>query len=174
MAVNISCLKNIGPKTEKWLLEVGITTVEKLRKTPLDKIYYELKGRGFPVNMTFVYALDCGLKGEHWLSISEERKSELKSLISKSKFMRPEDCIKSLQSLTNIGKQMSIYLYEIGIKSPAQFKEMPFEEIWDKLVRAYPKIAQHSAYKMAVLGAYEDKPWSDIDLKHRRNDGSCI
>jgi hypothetical protein len=78
--------------------------------------------------------------------------------------MRPEDHIKNLQSLMNIGKKMAQYLYEVDIKTPTQFKEMSMDEIWNRLVKAHPQMGKHSAYKMALIGAYEDKPWSDVQL----------
>ena len=131
---------------------------------PLDKIYYDLKNKGFRINMTLVYALDAGLRGEHHMELSEGRKEELKTLITNSIYMRPEDCMKNLQTLTNIGKQMSIYLYDIGITSPEQFRGMPFKKIWKKLLKAFPKLGTHPAYKMAVLGAHRDEKWNEVDL----------
>ena len=157
-------LKNIGPKTDSWLAEIGITSPSKLRSTPLDKIYYQLKQKGFPANLTLVYALDAALNDEHLMMLSEERKEDLRQLIENSSYMEPEDCMKSLQSLTNIGKQMSSYLYESGIKTPKQFRDMGFELVWKKLIKTFPKLTTHPAYKMAVLGAFQDKPWNDVEL----------
>lgn len=163
--MKISKLKNLGPKTESWLSEIGISSSDQLRATPVDEIYYQLKERGFPVSMNLVYAIEGALRGEHLLALPEDRKNQLKHLIENSKHMRPEDQIKNLQSLMNIGKKMAQYLYEVGIKSPAQFKEMSQDEIWARLVKAHPQMEKHSAYKMAVVGAHEDKSWNDASLK---------
>jgi hypothetical protein len=162
--MSIGKLKNIGPKSEAWLTEIGINTVEKLKCTPIDKIFFALKAKGFPVNMTFVYSIDGALRDEPLVAISDERKNDLKELISNSEFMGPEDSMKSLRSLTNIGKQMSIYLYESGIRNPAHFRSMGFEKLWDLLVNTVPKVGTHPAYKMAIKGAFEDKAWNDVDL----------
>jgi DNA transformation protein and related proteins len=162
--MKISKLKNLGPKTEGWLSVIGISSSDQLKATPVDKIYYQLKDKGFPVTMNLVYAIEGALRGEHLMALTEDRKDELKTLILNSEYMRPEDCIKNLQTLMNIGNKMSVYLYEIGIKSPAQFKNMSMDEIWDRLVKAYPQMGKHSAYKMAVIGAHEDKPWNDVNL----------
>lgn len=89
--MKISKLKNLGPKTEGWLAVIGISSSDQLKATPVDKIYYQLKDKGFPVNMTLIYAIEGALTGEYWLALSENRKAELKTLIQNSEYIRPED-----------------------------------------------------------------------------------
>lgn len=73
-------LKNIGPKTEWMLLEIGVDGYEALNQIGSVEAYRRLKTR-FPdskLNLNALYALEAALWGIHYLELLPEVKEQLK------------------------------------------------------------------------------------------------
>lgn len=71
-------LKNIGPKTEIWLRELGILSREDLEKWGSVAVYVALKRAGRKVSLVLVYALEGALLEMHWNQLPLELKEDLK------------------------------------------------------------------------------------------------
>lgn len=78
----LSSLRNIGSTSEKWLHEVGIRTIDDLRKVGVVEAYQRLKA-AFPdgVTLNLLYALEAGLLDIDWRSLPHERKAELRAQV---------------------------------------------------------------------------------------------
>ena len=70
-------LKNIGPKTERWLSEAGFFTEAELREAGAVLAYRIVKHQHSAVNLLLFYALDGALRDVHWNALSPERKAQL-------------------------------------------------------------------------------------------------
>lgn len=71
-------LKNIGPKSAKWLREIGIATYADLERTGAVMTFKIMKHRRNGITMVMLYALYATLQGRHWNSLSPEEKEMLK------------------------------------------------------------------------------------------------
>lgn len=71
-------LKNLGPKSARWLNAVGLYTLNDLKALGSIETYYILKERGFPVSLNLVYAIEGAILGHHWNKLSPEVRDELK------------------------------------------------------------------------------------------------
>lgn len=72
-------LKNIGPKTEPWLREIGVNGYDDLNRIGSVETYRRLKS-SYPdkVNLIALYALEAALWNIHWLELAPEIKNQLK------------------------------------------------------------------------------------------------
>lgn len=72
-------LKNVGPKTEPWLREVGIHGYEDLNRIGSVEAYRRLKSKySGKINLNALYALEAALWDIHWLDLAPEIKAQLK------------------------------------------------------------------------------------------------
>jgi hypothetical protein len=70
---------NMGPKTEKWLSDIGIHTDDDLREFGLIEAYCELKARDpQKVNLMMLWAMQGALMGVNCLHLPDEIKTKLK------------------------------------------------------------------------------------------------
>lgn len=79
MANPIEDLRNLGPKTGQLLRDVGVATIEDLRKIGPVEAYYRLKSLS-PQNVSLnaLWAMQAGLLDIHWQQLPTEIKSELR------------------------------------------------------------------------------------------------
>ncbi len=71
-------LPGLGPKSESWLLEVGIDSPQKLRDLgPIQAFIKVRKVSGIKPGLNFLYALVGALEGEHWLTIAKKEKARI-------------------------------------------------------------------------------------------------
>lgn len=71
-------LPGLGPKSEAWLIEVGITSPEVLRAVgPIGAFIALRKHCSTRPGMNFLYALVGATEGKHWLAVAREEKSQL-------------------------------------------------------------------------------------------------
>lgn len=68
---------NLGPKSRAMLAEIGIHTLDDLRRAGAVNTYLELKLRGKPASLVMLYALEGAITNTHWLVVKRERKREL-------------------------------------------------------------------------------------------------
>lgn len=74
----VSTLPGLGPVTEVWLAEVGITTVGELRSIGSVEAYRRLRFMlARRVSLNALYALEAALRGCHWLDLPSETKTLL-------------------------------------------------------------------------------------------------
>lgn len=73
-------MKNLGPKSRAMLREVGIETLDDLRRAGAPMAYRILAHRfGARVNVLFLWALAGALDDRHWASYSAEEKAALRA-----------------------------------------------------------------------------------------------
>lgn len=76
--MTLSQLKGLGPKSEKWLNEIGIFTKADLEKIGVVKTYIKLqKGCSTKPSMNFLYAMVGALENEHWAKIAKSERERL-------------------------------------------------------------------------------------------------
>jgi DNA transformation protein len=68
--LRIRDLRNLGPKTEKILSQIGIRTVAELRRRGAVRTYHELRRAGVTSSLNLLWALAGALEpwpeGRHW------------------------------------------------------------------------------------------------------------
>ena len=78
--MNLSQLKNIGPKSGEWLTSVGITTAEQLELIGSVNAYQMVKA-AYPmeVSLNLLYAFEATLLNLDWKELPEDIKDKLKA-----------------------------------------------------------------------------------------------
>jgi DNA transformation protein len=75
-----STLPGLGPKSDQWLAEVGITTVDELRGIGAVAAYRRLKHwNPRLVSLNALYALHAALNGLHWRAVDADTKARLQA-----------------------------------------------------------------------------------------------
>lgn len=77
-------LLNIGPKSEAWLRQVGVRTLEDLKQHGALGTFLKVKRAGFKPSLNLLYALAGAELGCHWTALTPEHKSELVLAVSAS------------------------------------------------------------------------------------------
>ncbi len=79
MTTPIEHLRNLGPKTSQLLRDVGVATIEDLRKIGPVEAYCRLKSLS-PRTVSFnaLWAMQAGLLNIDWRQLPDEIKSELR------------------------------------------------------------------------------------------------
>lgn len=70
-------IRNVGPKSAAWLRQVGIRTLDDLRRTGPVETYLKIKRAGFRPSLNLLYAMQGALEDKHWAELSEEAKHSL-------------------------------------------------------------------------------------------------
>jgi DNA transformation protein len=71
-------LPGLGPKTEAWLVEVGINTPDDLRSSGAIRAFIKLKNESrCRPGLNFLYALAGAIEGRHWLTVARSEKGRL-------------------------------------------------------------------------------------------------
>ena len=72
-------MKNIGPRSQQWLAEIGIYTIDDLRQAGSLVTYKMLKER-YPkkVSLNLLWGLEAALRDIDWRDLTEADKHELK------------------------------------------------------------------------------------------------
>jgi len=61
------------------LEQVDVHTAGDVRHLGIPLLMHILKQRGIPANMNLAYALDAGLRDVHWLELSDEDKTRIRT-----------------------------------------------------------------------------------------------
>lgn len=78
-------LKNIGPKTEWMLFEIGIDGYDALNRVGSVEAFSRLQERfNGKFSLNALYAMEAALWGIHWLELLPEVKEQLKEKYKKS------------------------------------------------------------------------------------------
>ena len=74
----LSKLKGLGPKSEQWLNEVGITTKEQLQELGAVNAFLRLRAEcSTSPSLNFLYALVGAIEDRPWLEIAREERTRL-------------------------------------------------------------------------------------------------
>ena len=73
----LSSLRNLGGRSEKWLNAVGIFTRADLEKLGSVEIFRLLKQQGYPVSLNLVWAIEGALADMDWRELPSEMKREI-------------------------------------------------------------------------------------------------
>lgn len=74
----LSKLPNIGSKLEAQLKEIGIETVEQLKKVGSKQAWLDIRSIDSSACINRLYALEGAIQGIRWHNLSNEVKIELK------------------------------------------------------------------------------------------------
>lgn len=89
----LSKLKGLGPKSEKWLNDIGINTREDLEKAGPVRAFIMLKKRcDVKPSLNFLYAMTGALENKHWANIAKSEKDRL--LIELEGYQELEEMLK--------------------------------------------------------------------------------
>jgi len=82
--VELSELKNLGPKSRAWLNEIGVFTLADLEEIGPVEAYRQIKGRGHNASLNLVYGIQGAIIGTPWnhlpLDIRERLRREVREL----------------------------------------------------------------------------------------------
>lgn len=71
-------LPGLGPKSEVWLTEVGISSPDKLREMGAVRAFIRLQNEcSSKPGLNCLYAMIGAIEGENWLKIAKHEKSRL-------------------------------------------------------------------------------------------------
>lgn len=70
-------LPNLGPQSQAWLADIGITSAQQLRSSDPYAVYAQLKARHPAVSLNMLYALIGAVEGLHWQAVQRERRTEV-------------------------------------------------------------------------------------------------
>lgn len=74
----LSKLKGLGPKSEKYLNEIGIHTKEQLKDMGAVRAFIKLKKEcSTKPSLNFLYAMVGALENTHWVNIAKSDKGRL-------------------------------------------------------------------------------------------------
>ena len=73
----LSSLRNLGGRSERWLNEIGIFTRADLERLGSVEIFRLLKQQGYPVSLNLVWAIEGALADQDWREIPSELKREI-------------------------------------------------------------------------------------------------
>lgn len=72
-------LPNLGPKSQQWLNEVGIYTLDDLQAVGAVEAYRHASLAGFNTSLNLLYALYGALHGLRWNEVPGEIKERLRA-----------------------------------------------------------------------------------------------
>lgn len=75
-------LLNIGPKSAAWLRQVGVRTLDDLRRLGAVGTFMKVKKAGFRPSLNLLYALAGAEQGVHWASLPADYKNALVTEVS--------------------------------------------------------------------------------------------
>jgi len=76
---SVALLPNLGERSARQLKQAGILTVGDLRETGPVEVYRRLVVLGEKPSIMLLWAMVAGLRGEHWLRITDDEKQQLKA-----------------------------------------------------------------------------------------------
>jgi DNA transformation protein len=77
MSKEIESLLNLGPKSTEWLVDVGVTTLDDLKKIGPVEAYWRVKQAGYNASLNLLYALAGAVSNTHWNKLSQDEKHRM-------------------------------------------------------------------------------------------------
>lgn len=72
-------MRNIGPSSAQWLVEVGISSPDDLRRVGAAEAYRMVKAwRPWDVTLILLWALEGAIRDVDWMDVTPERRLELR------------------------------------------------------------------------------------------------
>ena len=71
-------MRNLGPKSTAWLEEVGIRSLEDLRRMGSVAVYAMVRSRHADATLNLLWALEAALQDIDWRELPPEEKSRLR------------------------------------------------------------------------------------------------
>ena len=146
----LSKLKGLGPKSEKYLNEIGIHTKEQLDEIGAVGAYIKLKEQSdINPSLNFLYAMVGALEDKHWAQIAKSEKGRLLNALEGYRELeeilnleREEDIApqgsetnKELQRIPGVGKSLSKDLFDLGYTTVNDLKSQNPESMYDNLIQ---------------------------------------
>ncbi len=78
----ISDLRNCGPASASLLAGIDVYTVGDVRRLGIPMIMHILRQHNLPASMNLAFALEAGLRDEHWLELDKDVKDALRKACS--------------------------------------------------------------------------------------------
>ena len=78
----VGSLRNLGPKSQLWLTEIGITSFDQIRRLGAVETYLRLKSANPRVSLNMLYALHAALQDRDWREVTADEKQMLKELLN--------------------------------------------------------------------------------------------
>ena len=72
-------IRNVGPKSAAWLRQVGVRTIDDLRREGPVDTFLKVKRAGFRPSLNLLYSMEGALVDCHWTDLSDQRKQQLVS-----------------------------------------------------------------------------------------------
>jgi len=81
-ASELARLRNLGPRSVRWLNAIGVHTGAELRALGAVDAYRLLALRGYRPSMNLVYAIEGALRGEHWARLDPAVRDRLRAEVA--------------------------------------------------------------------------------------------
>lgn len=73
-------IRNIGPKSEQWLLDAGITSLADLRGRGALDTFHAVRATHPRVSLNLLYALEAAVRDVDWRDLTRRERAELRRL----------------------------------------------------------------------------------------------
>ncbi len=81
-------LMNLGPKSEKWLLDVGYDSEAALRRAGVVEVFLQVEEAGVAPSLNLLWSLEGALTETPWEWIDPKRKEELRAELDAARIHR--------------------------------------------------------------------------------------
>jgi len=191
----LSKLKGLGPKSERYLNEIGIHTKEQLQQIGAVRAFIKLKKEcSIKPGLNFLYAMVGALEGEHWTDIAKSEKGrllfELEGYQELEEMLKTEgtkieshqsmEANKEFLTIPGVGKNLSKDLVDLGYQTINELKGENPETMYQNLItlrrehidrcvlyvfRCAVYFASNSVYEPELLKWWN---WKDGKYKYNR------
>ena len=76
--IPLTKIKNFGPKSTKWLADIGVKNLADLEDMGAVGAYQKMKEKGYPATLNMLWAIEAALRGMDWRDLPETDKADLK------------------------------------------------------------------------------------------------
>jgi predicted flap endonuclease-1-like 5' DNA nuclease len=177
-------MRNLGPKTQQWLCEVGIRTPADLRRRGAIAAYVDLKRSRPGVSIVALYALLGAIEDRDWIEVKRTSKLALALAVEEYERAHPaaaKPASIDLRSLRNIGPAMQRDLDALGVTSVDQLARKDADRLYARLQqltgqRHDPCVWDTFAAAIHQARTGEALPWWHFtrERKRRTAEGSFV
>jgi predicted flap endonuclease-1-like 5' DNA nuclease len=175
----LSDLRNLGPKSQAMLANVGIVSLAKLHKCGAVPAYVMAKRADKTVSLNLLYGLVGSIENCDWREVQRGRKLELLNAIDAYERLHPGKA--ELGHLRNIGKAMLEDFARLGITSVKQLARCNADKLYARIqdlthTRHDPCVWDTYAAAIHQAKTGEALPWWDFTKvrKERMKAGNFI
>lgn len=169
-------LLNVGPKTARWLMSIGIATPAELRRVGAVAAFVKLRRAHAGVSLNALYALVGAIEDLHWSEVRRTRRLELLLTLDDYERRHPIRAKRSgdeLMHLRNIGPAMRRDFALLGISSVVQLARRDPDSLYVALARKTgqpqdPCVWDTFAAAIHQARTGEARPWWHYTPKRKR------